>query len=58
MKCSINRNGKMIVSSENEIEEYAMRKWLDDNYIKLVTVDPKTLETHKLKIGNIAFITE
>jgi hypothetical protein len=32
MKTSINKDGILTIKSENEIESYALNKWLKDNY--------------------------
>lgn len=32
MKATININGTLIINSENEIEEYSLRKWIEENY--------------------------
>jgi len=32
MKTSINKDGILTIKSENEIESYALNKWLEDNY--------------------------
>ena len=33
MKCEINRMGTLILIAENNTEEYALRKWREENFI-------------------------
>jgi hypothetical protein len=43
MRAELKRDGHLEISAENELEGYALSKWVDDWFGKLAKVDPNLI---------------